>query len=125
MTNRLRLDSVKTQPLETHVKDGLYKVHFKTPLGEGFGVAALLNGKVRGGDGGIYYLGSYATNGDEFTAEITTNRYANIPGGSVFGVDKVNLTLRGKSNGLSAQVVGQAKEAPGVTFQASLAWIAD
>jgi hypothetical protein len=44
---------------------------------------------------------------------------------SVFGIDRVNITLKGTANGDSAKMTGTAREAPGVSFQATLTKIAD
>jgi hypothetical protein len=63
--------------------------------GEGTGVIELNDGKVTGGDTVLAYTGSYAADGDKFTAFIATKRHS--PGQpSVFGIDEVNLTLTGK-----------------------------
>ena len=106
------------------MKDGLYKVEFRTQGGSGSGVVVLQGGKVRGGDSGLYYAGTFAENGDQITAQVATNRHtAGI--GSVFGRDRVNISLKGTAKGESAQMTGTAVEAPGVTFQASMTRIAD
>jgi hypothetical protein len=104
--------------------DGLYSVRFKTPMGEGAGVVSLIGGRLRGGDAGIAYLGSYKHADDNFTATVKTQRHT--PGlGSVFGKDSVTISLAGKSSGGSATCTGTAAEAPGVTFQAVLTHISD
>lgn len=104
--------------------DGFYTVHFQTPLGAGGGVVFLTNGKLRGGDSAILYAGSYSTNGDDFTAQVKTSRHlTGMP--SVFGLDKVNITLKGKSSGNEARCIGTAPEAPGVSLQATLTRISD
>lgn len=41
------------------LNNGLYRVTFRTPLGEGAGVAVLLDGKIRGGDSAFAYSGRY------------------------------------------------------------------
>lgn len=46
--------------------NGLYKIAFETPSGTEYGVAYLQDGKLRGGDSGIAYVGSFAS--DEMTA---------------------------------------------------------
>jgi hypothetical protein len=108
------------------MRDGLYRVHFKTHRGEGSGVVALLDGKLRGGDGGLYYVGNLTSSDGQLRAEITTGKHTQIPGVvSVFGADAVDLVLEGESGDTSANVTGHTKEAPGDTFQASLTRIAD
>jgi hypothetical protein len=94
--------------------------------GEGTGVIELNDGKVTGGDTGMAYTGSYAADGDIFTAFIATKRHA--PGQpSVFGIgiDNVNLTLTGKSTPTTASCTGTAKQAPGLAFEAVLVRMAD
>jgi hypothetical protein len=99
--------------------DGFYSVSFKTPKGEGAGVLTLANGQLRGGDSAITYAGTFAQNGDDFSAKVVTSRHAQgMP--SVFGVDAVNINLMGKSSSTSANCTGTAAEAPGLTFQAVL-----
>ena len=110
------------------MRDGLYKVQFQVPGDVGTGVVVLEGGKLRGGDSSIYYIGTYTRDGDQFTAQVATNAHTKVPGVrsvSVFGVDKVNITLNGTVNGDSAQMTGTAREAPGVAFQALLTRIAD
>jgi hypothetical protein len=104
--------------------DGLYSVRFKTPMGEGAGVVTLIGGRLRGGDAGIAYLGSYKQDGDNFTATVKTQRHTQGLG-SVFGKDGVTISLVGKSSGTGANCTGTAAEAPGVTFQAVLSYISD
>ena len=92
--------------------------------GEGTGVIELNDGKVTGGDAALAYTGSYVADGDIFTAFIATERHT--PGQpSVFGIDDVNLTLTGKSTPTTASCTGTAKQAPGLTFEATLIRIAD
>jgi hypothetical protein len=99
--------------------DGFYRVAFQTRLGGGAGVLNLLSGKMWGGDSSLYYNGTYTQSGNDFTASVVTDRHT--PGlQSVFGVDRVHISLRGKTDGASATMQGTAAEAPGVTFQATL-----
>jgi hypothetical protein len=106
------------------IKDGLYKVSFQTPMGVGAGVAYASGGKMWGGDSGIYYVGTYSQEGNQLTANVTTTRHT---GGanSVFGVDRVHITLRGTVDGDTATTQGTAAEAPGVKFQAILTRLSD
>jgi hypothetical protein len=112
--------------------NGRYSAWFRTRQkegrrmmqGEGTGVIELNDGKVTGGDTVLTYTGSYVADGDKFTAFIATKRHT--PGQpSVFGIDDVNLTLTGKSTPTTASCTGTAKQAPGLTFEATLIPIAD
>lgn len=100
------------------MRNGLYRVHFQTPRGGGAGVVALQDGKISGGDSRIYYTGTYSESGVQFTAQVKTDAHTPTPGMvSVFGVDRVNITLKGTSTGDSAQLTGTAAEAPGSVFK--------
>lgn len=107
------------------MQNGLYRVTFQTPMGQGAGVVVVEDGTVRGGDSGMYYVGTFQEANNQFTATLRVRRHSNqlgIP--SVFGIDDVNLTLQGTSTANSATVRGTSAQAPGVQFQAQLALIA-
>lgn len=100
---------------------GLYSVTFKTPAGQGTGVAYLDSGKLRGGDSMMAYVGSYNEQGGKLNADVRAYKYANVPGMmSVFGVDAVNITLNGQVSGGTASLVGTAPEAPGVQLEVTM-----
>jgi hypothetical protein len=116
------------------LRNGSYSAWFRTRQkegtgamqGEGIGVIELNDGKVTGGDTVLAYTGSYVADGDKFTAFIATERHT--PGQpSVFGIgiDVINLTLTGRSTPTTASCTGTAKQAPGLTFEATLIPIAD
>ena len=108
------------------LKEGLYCVQFQTPRGAGAGVVVLEGGRIRGGDARIFYTGTYSENGDQFTAQVRTDAHTNTPNaGSVFGPDKLNISLRGTSSGNAATLSGNAAEAPSVGFHATLRRIGD
>lgn len=108
------------------MRDGLYKVHFKTPMGEGGGVVYTAGGKLWGGDAGLYYVGSYTEAGDKLTASVNTNRHTQWPGlASVFGVDRVTIALNGTVSGDTVTCTGTAAQAPGVQFGCVLTRISD
>ena len=94
--------------------------------GEGTGVIELNDGKVTGRDTVLAYTGSYVVDGDKFAAFIATKRHT--PGQpSVFGIgiDVINLTLTGKFTPTTAFCTGTAKQAPGLTFEATFIPISD
>src|ERR1700732_1904689 len=108
------------------LRNGSYSAWFRTRQEEGTGVIELNDGKVTGGDTVLAYTGSYVVDGDKFTAFIATERHT--PGQpSIFGIgiDDVNLTLTGKSTPTTASCTGTAKQAPSLTFEATLIPIAD
>ena len=57
------------------LKDGTYAAWFRTPVGEGTGIAHFKDGAIAGGDSILNYSGSYETDGDCFTAVIRTKRH--------------------------------------------------
>jgi len=103
------------------LSDGLYKVSFQTPLGIGFGVAVLNGGTLLGGDSSIYYVGNYVLDGGTISAEITINEHSAVHGSeSVLGTSRATLRLVGTAGDDSARFTGEAREAPGLAFRASL-----
>ncbi len=108
------------------MKEGLYKVDFATPAGAGSGVAYLKDGKLRGGDSMIAYVGTYSLEGDKITATVKTQAHSNVPGmASVFGLNNVEITIVGNVADNKIVTKGTAKEVPGVQFQANLALISE
>ncbi|MBX5020446.1 hypothetical protein [Rhizobium lentis] len=109
-----------------NMRNGLYKVTFGTPLGSGTGVVYALDGKIRGGDSMIAYVGEYATDGDQMSAVVITDAHSNVPGMiSVLGPSKAQINLVGKTSGDTVTCQGASPQAPGVTFKATLQRIAD
>jgi hypothetical protein len=106
------------------LENGNYSAWFRTQQGEATGVVVLNEGRVTGGDNVSSYSGSYFVDGDKFTAAISTWRHTQGPP-SVFGIDNVDLTLTGKSTPTTASCAGTAKQAPGLTFEATLIRIAE
>ena len=108
------------------MRNGLYKVAFATQGGSGAGVVVLDNGAVRGGDSMMFYVGRYVVEGGEFSATVLADTHSTVPGmGSVFGVNKVNIALKGKVGEDTATLQGSSPDAPGVSFQAELTRLSD
>jgi len=108
------------------MQEGLYKVTFQTPLGEGTGVIVLRAGRVSGGDSTMYYTGTYTLNNNQLDAQLNVDTHSSIPGmGSVLGVSKARLQLTGHFTSQSASVTGTSPDAPGVSLKAALTRIAD
>jgi hypothetical protein len=106
------------------LRNGSYSVWFRTPQAEGTGIVVLNDGKLTGGDTALACTGTYFQNGDRFSASVRTRRHT--PGQpSVFGIDNLDLTLTGKSTPTTASCTGTAKQAPGLTFEATLVPMAD
>ena len=103
---------------------GLWKATFQTPLGIGYGVVVLGDGKVRGGDSAMFYTGTYSVAGDDVTAQIISDRHS--PGGtSVFGPSRVEINARGKLGAQSIELRGNSPQAPNMTATFKLTRLAD
>ena len=108
------------------MENGLYKVEFRTPIGFGSGVVFLHDGKLHGGDSGMFYTGSMSEEGNNLTAQVEGNIHTQMVGlQSVFGVNHTHISLKGTGNGKTASFTGTAKETPNVSFQAKLTKISD
>jgi hypothetical protein len=57
------------------LKDGTYAAWFKTPLGQGTGIAHVADGKIWGRDSIMTYSGSCEVDGDRFTASLSIKRH--------------------------------------------------
>lgn len=102
------------------LRDGTYAAWFKTPQGQGTGIAHLADGRIWGRDGVMTYSGSCHVDGDSFTAIVTTKRHTDgLP--TVFGSDhELRLKLVGTCVGKIATYVGTAEEFPGVLLEGTL-----
>ena len=108
------------------LRPGLYKVEFSTQNGAGTGVVVLDQGRLRGGDIAIAYLGTYTEDGDSFSADVKTRRHSSPPGvTSVFGDDDLEVELKGTSSGTTIDLEGSSQAAPGITFKAVLTHVGD
>ena len=105
------------------MREGLYRVSFETDRGAGFGVVYVKNGQLRGGDSGFYYVGTYEETNGHLTAQIVTQRHGTEGPASVFGLERAHITFTGLVTGEIAKMTATAKEAPGVTLKASLAFL--
>ena len=108
------------------MRDGLYKVDFHTVHGTGSGVIYAIGGKVRGGNSGFAFIGTYSGGGDRLTVKVSTLRHNFDPNlKPLFGIDSVTLTLKGTMTGDMIDLEGTALQVPGVHFKAVLTRIAD
>lgn len=99
--------------------DGTYTAWFRTPRGQGTAIVHLAGGIISGGDSFFRYSGSYAVEGEHFTATLRTARAADGPT-TVFGLDEVELKLVGVLKGTIATCTGSSAQAPDVMFEATL-----
>jgi hypothetical protein len=108
------------------MRDGLYRADFRTQRGSGSGVVHAQAGKIWGGDAQMYYVGSYAVTGKRVTAQVIASRHTQrAVDASVFGLDKVTITLDGNTHGDVVSFTGRAAEVPGADFGAELIRLSD
>lgn len=109
-----------------NVQNGLYSVEFHTVHGTGSGVVYAIDGKVRGGNTGFAFIGTYSGTPDDLLVKVTTQRHNQDSGlKPLFGVDMVTLTLKGSMSGDTVDLEGSALQLPGVHFGALLTRICD
>lgn len=101
------------------LRDGTYAAWFKTPLGEGTGIAHVAEGQIWGCDSIMTYGGSCETDGDRFTAIVTLKRHTKGHA-TVFGADDLTLRLEGTCPGKIATYTGTAEQVPGVLLEGRL-----
>ena len=67
----------------------------------------------------IAYSATYKQHGDEFSADISINRHTagQLP---VFGIDDVDISLAGRSAGVTASCRGKSRQASGMEFEVTL-----
>jgi len=107
------------------LREGKYAAWFRTPHGQGTGIVHLAEGRISGSDSFFTYGGSYEFDDEQrFRAVLTTRRHAEGPS-TLFGRDEVEVELSGVSSGAMATCSGTAREAPGVTFEATLIYSQD
>jgi T3SS negative regulator,GrlR len=108
------------------LREGLYKVEFHTVHGTGTGVIYAIGGKLRGGNSGFAFIGSYLDKGAEIQVKVSTQRHNDDPAiKPLFGTDMITLTLKGSANGDMVDFEGTALQLPGVAFRAVLSRIGD
>lgn len=108
------------------LRDGKYSVWMRTPLAEGVGVVVLApDGKLSGRDTIMAYTGHWRTDGEQFEATLFATRHS--PGPGAFGtLDEIDVTMTGWfKGGVTASCKGTAKQAPGLTLEATLVRMAD
>ena len=101
------------------LKNGEYTAWYRTSKGQGTGRIFLSEGRISGGDAFISYGGTYAVNGSQFTATLTTRRHM-AGGPTVFGIDEVEIQLAGTASDRFASCSGKPAQVPGLIFEAIL-----
>lgn len=112
----------------TTLPNGLYKLAFETRSGTDYGVAYLHDGKLRGGDSGMSYVGSYEIDGQLFSADLSVTQHRHVPGANTaLGLSNVFVQLHGHVDEEVnvVRVKGSSPESSAVRFAARLSLIAD
>jgi len=112
------------------LREGLYKVEFHTVHGTGSGVIYATSGKLRGGNSGFAFIGTYSGDNDRISVKVSTERHNADPTFKpLFGTDMITLTLKGKDSGKDSGSMldfeGSALQLPGIAFKATLTRICD
>ncbi len=112
------------------MREGLYKVEFHTVHGTGSGVIYATSGKLRGGNSGFAFIGTYSGDNDRISVKVSTERHNADPTFKpLFGTDMITLTLKGKDSGKDSGSMldfeGSALQLPGIAFKATLTRICD
>lgn len=101
--------------------NGLYGIEFQTPLGQSYGVVTLIDGRLRGGDSFIYYVGAYRQNEDQISATVRTDIHSNNPYMlSAFRNNRVKVQISGRVEGTTATMTGKSPQMPNITLHMNL-----
>ena len=101
------------------LQDGTYRAYFKTPLGQGTGIAHVANGQIWGCDSIMTYSGTCTVDGDHFSAIVLAKRHTEGHA-TVFGVDDLKMTLEGTCTGKIGHYVAKAEQVPGMLLEGTL-----
>ena len=107
------------------MKNGIYKVEFKTQLGSGTGVIVVSENSAKGGDSLMYYTGTLEKVADnKIDIKIHVKKHSNVANmTSTLGLDDAHLILSGTSFGETATFHGRVEENPSVSFEAHLTFL--
>lgn len=107
--------------------EGLYRIRYETPAGEGTGVSIFQAGQIVGGGQYLYCVGTYEVNGTKFTGEIVARKHAKTSDGSpLAGFDQLRLRLDGTVTDTYGQITGTVVGRPEVPpLHGSIMRIAD
>ena len=94
------------------MKNGLYSIHVKMLDGHpdrGAGVLVLRDGDMLGGNGSLYYTGSYICDGQKWKGELVTSPHTRNPGRTtVFEDRESSIGFSGTFDDASAEARGTA-----------------
>lgn len=99
------------------LEPGLYRLAWRTLLGEGAATVSLDGGEFRSLDGPAF-AGRLHAAGDAFTARLTLADPG--PVAYAYGRDRLDIDLSGRAYGARALLFGRAPQAPGLEIEAEL-----
>jgi len=102
--------------------NGLYRLTFRTPLGEGAGVAVLIDRRLYGGNSYHCFEGSYIVLGNHVSAQFSTKRHTE-GAESLIVLDDMELRITGEltADGMTGR--GVSDKVPGVVIAFELSLI--
>lgn len=123
---RCKLRAEASKDTRAVMLQGLYKVELETPRGKIVGVVFARDGKLRGGNSALAYIGQFQQTGCAVAGTMTARRHTRDPKcPSLFGVEDVRLTLHGFEKDGFATLDGTAAEAPSLGCRVVLARLCD
>jgi len=112
------------------MKNGLYSIHVHMLDGHpdrGAGVLVLRDGKMVGGNGSLFYTGSYTCDGQRWKGELVSAPHTRNPGPvTVFEDRESGIGFSGTFEGDRAEARGTALLGKAsMTFRVTLHWLAE
>lgn len=112
------------------MKNGLYSIHVHMLDGHpdrGAGVIVLRDGDMRGGNGSLFYTGSYTCEGRRWKGELVSSPHTRNPGPiTVFEDRESGIGFSGTFEGDHAEARGTALLGKAsLTFKVTLRWLAE
>jgi len=106
--------------------DGLYRVEYGINDAFGRSIMCMHDGKLLGGNSAFAHLGTYQEAGGEIVASVITERHNDDPYFKpLMGADVARINVRGKANGNTIRLEGDADPRPGALFWANLTRLDD
>ena len=97
------------------MQEGLYRIRYRTPLGESGGVCMFQKGQIVGGGQVLYIVGTYEVRGTRFTGEFVARKHANVRDLSpVLGLNDFHVHLEGTVTDGYGQLTGTIVERPDI-----------
>lgn len=111
---------------ETALLNGLYKAEYGINEAFGRSIMCMHDGRLLGGNSAFAHLGTYREEGGEVIAEVTTQRHNEDPHYQpLMGVDVTGIHARGRMEGRTLRLKGDADPFPGAVFWANLTRLDD